>query len=123
MADRHPQDLRSQYPRLAQIALSVHAHNRIAGRRTDDAWLDETWSDPRTRVLVLKDARLVVPDDTGAISWIAPGGSWPHTPARSATRRASGGSSSSSATASKRKARRNCVPFSVCATSGWNCTP
>ena len=72
MADRDSQDLRSQYPRMAQIALSVHAHNRIAGRRTDEAWLDRTWADPRTKVLVLHDARLVVPEDTGAIRWVAP---------------------------------------------------
>jgi NAD+ diphosphatase len=65
------------YPRTAQIALSQHAHNRIAGRRTDDAWLDEVWSDPGTRVLVLHEARLVVPEDTGAITgaitWVPPG--------------------------------------------------
>ena len=72
MAEADPKDLRRQYPRLAQIALSRHAHNRIAGRRTDDAWLDEVWADPGTRVLVLHEARLVVPEDTGAITWVTP---------------------------------------------------
>lgn len=57
---------------MAPIALSRHAHNRIAGRRTDDAWLDEMWDDPRTRVLLLHDARLVVPEESGEIGWVLP---------------------------------------------------
>ncbi len=62
----------ANYPHLAPIALSEHTHNRIAGRRTDDAWLDRVWAAPTTRVLVLHDARLVVPEDTGEISWVSP---------------------------------------------------
>jgi NAD+ diphosphatase len=65
-------DAGTHYPHVAPIALSEHAHNRIAGRRTDDAWLDQVWAEPTTRVLVLHDARLVVPEETGEITWVAP---------------------------------------------------
>ena len=67
-------DLLAQYPHVAPVALSLHAHNRIAGHRTDDGWLDETWRDPRTRVLVLHGGRVVVPDVEGAqrLEWHSP---------------------------------------------------
>ena len=67
-------DLLGQYPHVAPVALSLHAHNRIAGQRTDDAWLEETWRDARTRVLVLHGGRLVGPDVEGepAVDWRAP---------------------------------------------------
>ena len=67
-------DLLGQYPHLAPVALSLHAHNRIAGHRTDDAWLERTWRDERTRVLVLHGGRLVVPDESGdsAVDWRTP---------------------------------------------------
>ncbi len=60
------------YPHQAPIALSVSAHNRIAGRRTDEAWMDEAWADPRTRVLLLHEAELVVGADGDAPLWVAP---------------------------------------------------
>jgi NAD+ diphosphatase len=61
-----------RYSRMAPIALSHHAHNRIAGRRTDDAWLRDAWGRSSTRAVVLHDARLVVPDgaDAPEIRWI-----------------------------------------------------
>ena len=67
-------ELLAQYPHVAPVALSLHAHNRIAGHRTDDAWLDKTWRDERTRVLVLHGGRLVVPDDAAepAVDWRTP---------------------------------------------------
>jgi len=40
------------------LALSAHAHNRLGARRTDAAWLDERWTDPATRVLVVAGNRL-----------------------------------------------------------------
>ena len=52
------------------IALSAHAHDRIADRRTDEAWLAEAWADPATRVLVLHGTRIVPVD--GRILWVAP---------------------------------------------------
>jgi NAD+ diphosphatase len=43
-----------------QIALSVRAHDRVGHRRTDDAWLADTWADPSTRVLLLARGRFPV---------------------------------------------------------------
>ncbi|QNN55069.1 NAD(+) diphosphatase [Nocardioides mesophilus] len=62
----------TNYPHQAPIALSVHAHNRVAGRRTDQAWLEQVWADPGTRVLVLHDAALVVPDGADEPHWVSP---------------------------------------------------
>ena len=56
-------DLLSSYPHVAPIALSMHAHERIALHRTDEAWLQRAWADPTTRVLLLDGGRLLVPDD------------------------------------------------------------
>jgi len=53
-----------------QIALSVRAHDRVGRRRTDDAWLAETWADPRTRVLLLARGRF--PVDGTSIAWRSP---------------------------------------------------
>lgn len=54
----------------APIALSHHAHDRIADRRTDEEWLAEVWADPATRVLVLAGTRIHLED--GQVPWIAP---------------------------------------------------
>ena len=52
-----------------QIALSVRAHDRVGNRRTDQAWLDRTWADPTTRVVLLARGRFPVrPDGTG-VDW------------------------------------------------------
>lgn len=45
-------------------------HDRIAVRRRDEAWLEERWADPATRVLVLSGTR-VRPRD-GALDWVSP---------------------------------------------------
>ncbi|MGO4255449.1 NAD(+) diphosphatase [Marmoricola sp. RAF53] len=55
---------------IAPIALSRHAHDRIADRRTDAAWLDEVWADPATRVLVVAGTRIHLED--GRVPWVAP---------------------------------------------------
>jgi NAD+ diphosphatase len=52
------------------VALSAHAHNRLGLQRTDEAWLQERWHDPATRVLVVAGNRLRPVD--GAVSWVAP---------------------------------------------------
>jgi NAD+ diphosphatase len=52
------------------IALSAYAHDRIAGRRTDDAWVEEVWKDPETRVLVLAGTRVRLSE--GRIAWVPP---------------------------------------------------
>jgi NAD+ diphosphatase len=54
-----------------EIALSTRSHERVGGRRTDDAWLDEKWADPATRVLVLAGGRFPVGED-GSVRWVAP---------------------------------------------------
>jgi NAD+ diphosphatase len=54
-----------------QIALSVRAHDRVGHRRTDEAWLTETWADPATRVLLLAKGRFPVEADA-AIAWRSP---------------------------------------------------
>ena len=59
---------------VAPVALSRHAHDRIALHRNDDAWLDEAWRDPATRVLLLDGGQVVVPDggEEPRIGWVAP---------------------------------------------------
>ena len=52
-----------------EIALSVRAHDRVGRRRTDQAWLDETWADPTTRVLLIAGGRFPVTPDRTAIAW------------------------------------------------------
>ncbi len=59
-------------PWSVDIALSGRSHERIGGRRTDEAWLTETWADPATRVLVLAGGRFPVTDDRSAVRWISP---------------------------------------------------
>ena len=55
---------------LPHVALSLHAHNRLALQRTDEAWLQQRWADPATRVLVVAGNRLRPVD--GAVAWVAP---------------------------------------------------
>lgn len=52
------------------IALSRHAHDRIADRRVDEAWLADVWSDPATRVLVIAGTRFQLRD--GHVTWVSP---------------------------------------------------
>jgi len=59
-------------PYSVDIALSTRSHERIGGRRTDAAWLEERWNDPATRVLVLAGGRFPVGDDGGSVRWMAP---------------------------------------------------
>jgi NAD+ diphosphatase len=40
---------------FSRLTLSRGTVDRAAHRRTDDAWLDAAWADPRTRVLVIGD--------------------------------------------------------------------
>ena len=52
------------------IALSRHAHDRIADRRVDEDWLAETWQDTATRVLVVAGTRFRLVD--GHVPWVSP---------------------------------------------------
>lgn len=55
---------------LPHVAFSEHAHDRHGELRADDDWLERTWRDQRTRVLVLGGTRLRLVD--GAVSWVSP---------------------------------------------------
>ena len=55
---------------LPHVALSAHAHNRLGLQRTDEAWLQDRWADPATRVLVVAGSRLRPVD--GTVAWLAP---------------------------------------------------
>jgi NAD+ diphosphatase len=50
------------------VALSANAYNRLGLQRTDEAWLDRTWADPATRVLLVAGSRLRPVD--GEIEWL-----------------------------------------------------
>ncbi|MFL6062051.1 MAG: NAD(+) diphosphatase, partial [Marmoricola sp.] len=53
----------------AEIAFSLHPHDRIAERRTDEAWLAEVWADPATEVLVIAGTRHAPVE--GKIAWVS----------------------------------------------------
>ncbi len=59
-------------PYAVDVAMSQRSHERIGERRTDDAWLAETWADQATRVLVLAGGRFPLTDDRDAVRWLAP---------------------------------------------------
>lgn len=55
-----------------QIALSVRAHDRVGRRRTDEAWLADTWAADETRVLVLARGHFPLAADGTAVGWTSP---------------------------------------------------
>ena len=59
-------------PHVAPIALSVSAHDRVAGRRTDESWLAGVWADDRTRVLPLLGGRLLLEQGADRPGWLRP---------------------------------------------------
>lgn len=59
-------------PYAVDVAMSQRSHERIGERRTDDAWLAETWADPGTRVLVLAGGRFPLTDRRDGVRWLAP---------------------------------------------------
>lgn len=52
------------------LELAADPHDRVGDRRADEEWLDQAWTDPEARVLVIAGSR-VRPVD-GAIPWVAP---------------------------------------------------
>ena len=50
--------------------MAAGAHDRIAVRRKDEAWLEAAWADPGTQVLVVSGTR--VHPVEGAIAWVSP---------------------------------------------------
>ena len=53
------------------VQLAANPHDRTGVRRSDDAWLDERWADPRSRVLVVSGTRIRPVD--GRLQWLSPG--------------------------------------------------
>ena len=62
--------LKSGFVTYPHLELTANPHDRAAHRRTDHTWLDERWSDPETRVLVVSGTR-VRPVD-GVLVWRSP---------------------------------------------------
>ncbi len=52
------------------LSLSANPHDRTGLRRGDEAWLEQQWADPATRVLVISGTRIRPVD--GRIVWVAP---------------------------------------------------
>jgi NAD+ diphosphatase len=52
------------------LRLASGAHDRLAARRHDEAWLEERWADPGTQVLVISGTR--VQPVEGRIPWVSP---------------------------------------------------
>lgn len=50
--------------------LAANPHDRTAQHRANDAWLEERWADPATRVLVVSGTRIRPRD--GQIDWVSP---------------------------------------------------
>jgi NAD+ diphosphatase len=55
------------YPHLR---LAANPHDRTGLRRGDDAWLEQRWADPTSRVLVVSGTRIRPVD--GKVQWISP---------------------------------------------------
>ena len=51
------------YGPLGRLALSRATVDRATERRTDSAWIEQVWADPRTRVLVVHDGRALARDN------------------------------------------------------------
>jgi NAD+ diphosphatase len=50
------------------LELAADPHDRVGERRTDQAWLDQAWASPETRVLVVAGNR--VRPVAGAVAWV-----------------------------------------------------
>jgi NAD+ diphosphatase len=55
---------------LPHLQLAANPHDRTGVRRTDEAWLEQRWADPRSRVLVVSGTR--VRPVSGRVDWVAP---------------------------------------------------
>jgi NAD+ diphosphatase len=56
-------------PGSTDIALSVRTHDRVGERRTDTAWLEETWADPASRIVPVAGNRFPVDEAGGTVRW------------------------------------------------------
>jgi NAD+ diphosphatase len=57
---------------LPEFAFRHAGHDRIAERRDDTAFLDAAWTDPSSRVVVIRDLELAVADDGTSLDRLAP---------------------------------------------------
>jgi NAD+ diphosphatase len=55
---------------LGRLALSRSTVDRATDRRSDAGWLAETWADPRTRVLVVRDSQALVTTRDGQLELV-----------------------------------------------------
>jgi NAD+ diphosphatase len=60
---------------LGELVLARETVDRATERRTDQAWLETTWADPDTRVLVVDRGRALIrlAGDSGELVFISPG--------------------------------------------------
>src|SRR4029077_788777 len=60
---------------LDSLARSRGTVDRLTEKRADQAWLDEAWADPGSRVLVVADgqARARIDDETASLIFVPPG--------------------------------------------------
>ncbi len=56
-------------PGSTDIALSVRTHDRVGERRTDAAWLAETWADPATRIVPILGTWFPVDEARETVRW------------------------------------------------------
>ena len=52
---------------LGWLALARGALDRVGDRRRDDAWLTAAWADPRTRVLVVENGKVLVREEPSLV--------------------------------------------------------
>jgi NAD+ diphosphatase len=59
---------------LSELALSRGTVDRVTEKRTDPAWLDAAWADPRTQVLVVSDGRALMrlDDERAELVFVSP---------------------------------------------------
>jgi NAD+ diphosphatase len=55
---------------LPHLQLSANPHDRTGPRRDDEAWLEQRWADPTSRVLVVSGTRIRPVD--GKVDWVSP---------------------------------------------------
>ncbi len=52
------------------LSLAANPHDRVGTRRGDEAWLEERWADPTSRVLVVAGTRIRPVE--GRVPWLSP---------------------------------------------------
>ena len=55
---------------LGELALARGTVDRVTKRRTDRAWIEAAWKDPRSRVLVVSDGQALVREDDDSVELV-----------------------------------------------------